>query len=856
MNLRSADEVSFWRTRHYALGRVRARIVSRSVTILGKSISITTSAYARYKLEIVFDLWLVVATMIIRESPTPTSNSTSYTGHENLGRIKRGSESQKDVSWPPKSPREALASSPSGRKRLQRDCDSGSGSSTPSKRPRIAGALCGNALVPRSNRVKLDTLDEGDEETLQLQLQEIQARLQLKKLQKSKRKYGPGHSASEENIRPSGREDTRLDKPLKASHVARPTQPDVLVVHSPKRREIQAQPESPRRVQLGIDKGLKASEVSLKRARSQHHRLQSITKTSGPYQSKDNAQHDPLSHSFGERLARARHTDVSKQARQQQVRKSRSQGFSIGSQCNLKQPAAEEPQTSSMRVPLQPSASERALKRRAGPESYSSHYQSKTEDSSDHSGTPKDQVDTESFSNFRLSKRRARHAALADAFKGKELYPIPRLLKEVVAPEYEPPDVEDFVVLGIIASKSSPYDHAPAGKIVSTADPSNPSTGPQASRFMVVHLTDLAWELDMFLFGSAYDAFWKLAVGTVVAILNPGLMPPRPHLRDSGKFSLKLGSSEDTVLDIGSSADLGFCKSIKRDGKECMAWIDHRKTDFCDFHVNLQVEKSRAGRMEINTMCGLNLFTRRPGSNEASRGRVGKGRGGSRIASREGGRRKDDDLKREGRYFDLEAHETAWIVPPELQGCLNTRQLLDAEDYGPDGRLSAAERSRKRLAEHERERELAKELGFQGHSLGGEYLRLKSKESRHQENSTESMAADYSRKPEDALDAKALDLIGSKSKVRLNPPTKDRVLGKVKGRASDARGWGGAFKRGLLSPPQSTRAVENSSNFDAGLSGTSNRKTRLMLEAKGVRTSSQRILSSDTHVDEDGLDIV
>ena len=80
------------------------------------------------------------------------------------------------------------------------------------------------------------------------------------------------------------------------------------------------------------------------------------------------------------------------------------------------------------------------------------------------------------------------------------------------------------------------------------------------------------------------------------------IMPPKN--KDSGAFSLKLSSSEETVLEIGTASDLGFCKATKRDGKECLQWIDGRKTEFCEFHISLKVDKARKGRMEFNTMVG------------------------------------------------------------------------------------------------------------------------------------------------------------------------------------------------------------------------------------------------------------
>ena len=769
-------------------------------------------------------------------------------------------EPRRDISWPPKSPDEVLASSPSGRKRLERIRDARSGSPTPIKRRRVNSAAIGNPLADRSNGTRPSGEDDDDEETLQLQLQEIQARLRLKKLQKAKKKNAADDDSDEENIGPAAQEKGGQDRSRHLSHAARPAQTNVQVPHSPKRRELPQQSESPRRVQLGIDKGLKASDVSLKRARSAQDRSQGTVETRNAQRGGSRGCNTAKLQSFIERLANARGVDAKRQQRQERVQKSRSHGFGVGSETRLQEP--EEDGSHHSRLPRHQSDPIDEGQRNATISvSNPSRFHSKTGDNAaseqralrEPSGTSENKKDNESFSDFWLSKRRIDHGTLARAFKGKELYPIPRLLKEVTAPEYDPPDVDDYVVLGIIASKSSPYDHVPTHKQHSNADPTDPSTASQTSKFMVLHLTDLKWELDMFLFGTAYEAFWKLTVGTVIAVLNPGVMPPKPHLRDTGKFSLKLGSSEDTVLEVGSAADLGFCKSVKKDGKECMAWIDRQKTEYCDFHVNLQVEKARAGRMEINSMSGLSLFTQRPGGRGAGRGRGGAGRGGRRA--RVGARERDDGLRPEGRYYDREAHEAAWVVPPELQRGLNARQLLDAEDYGPDGRLSAAERSRKRCAAQEKERSLAEQLGSQGQGLGGEYMRLKKRENRHKASADEEGSNDlFNPAPEEPPDAKALDLIGGRTKVRLSP-SKNGKSGTHPGRASDAIGWSGALKRGLCSPSRATSPARKKSRLDADVTAPVVRKARFMLDVKGIRTPGQESVSKGAD-DDDELDII
>lgn len=146
---------------------------------------------------------------------------------------------------------------------------------------------------------------------------------------------------------------------------------------------------------------------------------------------------------------------------------------------------------------------------------------------------------------------------------------------------------------------------------------------------MVLTLTDLEWSVDLFLFDTALPRYYKLTLGTVVAILNPSIIPPPANAVDTGRFSLKLNSSDDTILEIGKAQDLGFCKSIKKDGAVCNNWIDSRKTEFCEFHVDMQLKRTTAGRMEVNSSPGLMppRSARSNGSSPAlaSRGHLGNG---------------------------------------------------------------------------------------------------------------------------------------------------------------------------------------------------------------------------------------
>ena len=303
------------------------------------------------------------------------------------------------------------------------------------------------------------------------------------------------------------------------------------------------------------------------------------------------------------------------------------------------------------------------------------------------------------------------------------------MLSSVKSPEYSlPDDLEvNFVVIGIIASKSSPFAHKNLKPNKSqNNDPDNtPKTTTQEAeesfenengKYQVFTLTDLKWSVDLYLFDSAFTRFRKLTPGTLIAVLNPSIMPPLPGKSDTGRFSLTLNSSEDTVLEIGTARDLGWCKSVKKDGKRCSAWIDARHTSVCEYHVDSRLEKTRAGRMEVNTI-------------STTYGPRGKGGGRTGFWGESAGKGKKKKKKEGqiwGAQFDWSTHSTCFIAPA-IKG-QSAARLLDNEANMERGGTAAqkADRARREREAKTKEKELARELGRRGNGAGGEYLKISS----------------------------------------------------------------------------------------------------------------------------------
>ncbi|PGH17809.1 hypothetical protein AJ79_00950 [Helicocarpus griseus UAMH5409] len=703
-------------------------------------------------------------------------------------------------------------SSPSGRKRYQQMQDRRHAARSSERNFDTTPYARTKANQLLEDGVKNDIEEDDDEETLQLKLAAIEARLKLKKLQQSKSKPKPSSFEGEPNSipgSPSSRPPSRflIERKRKAANISQ--QENIQVPVSPSKRVAPTtEPVSPRRIVLGIDKGKKGSEVSLRRPPSSKttgrpasaiggyrdeallRRGHNNTPRGSGLSSEEGLQRPK---SFSERIAESRSADRSKREKAHLLHRKRNTAFALDKdEIDRYHHAAkeEESKASSFESPRRgyrieefsrddilqsynrPGSALRKTKSVSsirdddpatkpsslyGANRQTQGFQRQPESqavpplpNNDGIGddNPQDTKPTkasdpskfEPFSGLHLSTRILPHSFLTRTLDSKTPMRIPDLLRTVKGPEFDPPDTDgDYVVFGIIASKSSPKQHQEA-KNGSTKNTGADDDGlNNNSMYMVLTLTDLKWSIDLFLFSTAFPRYYKLVPGTVVAILNPSIMPPPPNKIDTNRFSLTLHSSDDTILEIGKSQDLGFCKSIKKDGKVCETWVDGRKTEFCEFHVELQLRKTTAKRMEVNS--GPGVFGGHSGSRT---GIFGRSRG-SRDQHQNG-------LRPEGAQTDRETGSTYYIAPP-VPGGRSAASLLDADDpfiaaandfqRGGNGKL---DRLQKRFAEQEQERQIAEALE-KSSSVGAEYLRHR------QSNSTPSGRRDGAATPANSVDS-------------------------------------------------------------------------------------------------------
>ncbi|PWY92528.1 hypothetical protein BO70DRAFT_402603 [Aspergillus heteromorphus CBS 117.55] len=703
-----------------------------------------------------------------------------------------------EISWPPKSPREALLSTPNGRKRYEDMQRRRENPSSPLKRSTTTPDLRSKAAQLLS-----DGLDEGDddeeedEETLQLKLAAIEARLKLKQLQKSRAKTGTPGPDRHENDTPA-RPATAIGSSqiheqatrTKSVHAASSDAhfDDVQVPLSPTRRPPN-DPVSPRRYFLGIDKGLRGRDVSLRRPPSSKGTGQLarpatrdglVSHSGNILQAITGGGERPRPKSFSERVAESRSADVSRRertARVERIQANRSTAFQIDKAEVEALKAAAEARKDAPRSPTKSRPTETfsrddilrsynnlkpSLKRsqttpsvrrndiEAEPKESRPHFhrrnlksESEAPGSSQNSAGGDSQGDKggdpskfESFSSQHLSNRILPHSFLTRTLEDKKVLKIPDLLRTVKAPDFElPEDIDtDFVVFGIVASKSEPRQiKAPnANATPKEVDPFDDGRN-NTNQYMVITLTDLKWTIDLFLFETAFPRYYRISEGILVAILNPTIMPPPKNKLDTNKFSLAVSSSDDKILEVGYAQDIGFCKAVRKDGKTCHSWVDARKTEFCDFHVDLQIRRTQAGRMGVNGGTGMYGG---PGGRSGSRtgfyGNAGQGQKG----------RPPNGLKSAGAKFDFQSQSSYYIAPAPksrsagpsfhpMPGGQSAANLIDADHDDPfiaagmmgRGMENREERFRKRLKEKQREREITTKLISRPGGVGAEYLR-------------------------------------------------------------------------------------------------------------------------------------
>ncbi|TIB42125.1 hypothetical protein E3P86_00520 [Wallemia ichthyophaga] len=120
--------------------------------------------------------------------------------------------------------------------------------------------------------------------------------------------------------------------------------------------------------------------------------------------------------------------------------------------------------------------------------------------------------------------------------------------------------------------------------------------------------------------GGAFEKFWKMKQGSVVALLNPDIL--KPHQGRGNILGVTVVNA-DSICVIGHSKDYGHCEALKQGGERCPKWIDKRRGKVCEFHMQTGIERTRNNRPEFSSSTGgmgASAKKDRFRSNKATRG--------------------------------------------------------------------------------------------------------------------------------------------------------------------------------------------------------------------------------------------
>lgn len=134
---------------------------------------------------------------------------------------------------------------------------------------------------------------------------------------------------------------------------------------------------------------------------------------------------------------------------------------------------------------------------------------------------------------------------------------------------------DDWVIFGAIVSKAPPR------------------TSAKGTTYGIIKLSDLRGPgnpkmVSLFLFSSAFKKHSKDSLGTVLGVLNPGVLENSRNHGDEACLSV---DNADRVMILGTSKDFGYCKSKKKNGENCQSIVNTAQCEYCVYHVKQEYQK-------------------------------------------------------------------------------------------------------------------------------------------------------------------------------------------------------------------------------------------------------------------------
>lgn len=131
---------------------------------------------------------------------------------------------------------------------------------------------------------------------------------------------------------------------------------------------------------------------------------------------------------------------------------------------------------------------------------------------------------------------------------------------------------EDWVIAGVVINKS-PILKSQKG-----------------SNYCIWKISDLSFDMNivsLFLFSGAYKNLWKTETGVVIGILNPNVLENKD---DKDQATLSVDNAQKVMI-LGTSKDMGLCKSTTKSGNPCSSVVNRSRCEYCVYHVQKEYKQ-------------------------------------------------------------------------------------------------------------------------------------------------------------------------------------------------------------------------------------------------------------------------
>ncbi|XP_031562040.1 protein MCM10 homolog [Actinia tenebrosa] len=153
----------------------------------------------------------------------------------------------------------------------------------------------------------------------------------------------------------------------------------------------------------------------------------------------------------------------------------------------------------------------------------------------------------------------------------------------------------------LLKGKDADYDWVTIGVLAKKLPAKTSSNG---KTYGIWKLSDLGATtandtVALFLFGEVYKKHWKTTEGSVIALLNPSILPAKE--KQSQELALTLDNPKKLMM-MGISRDFGHCLALtKKDGKSCTNIVNKQYGEFCEYHITSAYKKVQSRRIELQS---------------------------------------------------------------------------------------------------------------------------------------------------------------------------------------------------------------------------------------------------------------